>query len=166
MKKIIFIVVLLVVGITTNAQDIADNTIGVRISNRYSEIAYQKKISDNSRLEANLGWKGYFAYSDVKLTGLYQYVMDFQPLDGMNLYFGGGGAVGYWSYKNRYYYSSYDYDEKGVFFSGIGNFGVEYKFDFPLLVSADVRPGIEFSNFDSHSGFLFDFGVSAKYTFN
>ncbi len=166
MRRIIIIFGLLLATITITAQDIADNTIGVRISNYYSEIAYQKKISENSRLEANLGWRGYYAYSDIKLTGLYQYVMDFQPLDGMNMYFGGGGAVGTWSYKSRYYYSYYDYEDKGVFFSGIGNFGVEYKFKFPLLVSADARPGFEFSKFNSHSGFLFDFGISARYTFN
>lgn len=168
MKKGIFILAFLLIAITSNAQEIADNTIGIRLGHYYGvgpEISYQKKLSDNSRLEAGLSWRGHVNYNDIKLVGLYQRVFNFEPLEGMNWYVGAGGGVGFWNYNSGfYYYDNGRNKSNGVYFLAAGNGGVEYKFKFPLLVSFDARPEFGFGSF--RSGFNVDVAVGARYTFN
>ena len=43
-----------------------------------------------------------------------------------------------------------------------GDVGIEYSFDFPLLLSVDVRPQI---NLGYHDDVNFDVGLSARYQF-
>jgi len=162
MKKIILSVVLLGFTFTITAQDIANQTIGVRLGN-YLGASYQKKISDDSRVELGLGYKGYAYYNDVKIDAYYHKVFDFEPLDNMNWYVGAGGGVGVWNYDSRYYYSYYDYNDHGTYFFVGGTAGAEYKFDFPLLVSIDVRPEFVFGNF--YNGIHVNVGLGARYTF-
>jgi hypothetical protein len=54
----LFLAALAFIGFATvNAQDVSENTIGLRLgdSNGFgAEISYQKVLSDNNRLEINL----------------------------------------------------------------------------------------------------------------
>ena len=156
MKKLLLSIGFLTAFIfTSNAQEIADNAIGLRFSENGGsgiEATYQRKLSDTNRLEIDLGIRGNNSYSFIKATGLYEWVWQ---LDGnFNWYAGFGGGVGSWSVKNA---------DSSVFIFAAGVVGIEYNFDFPLQLSLDFRPEIGFNDF--YDGYNSDFGLSARYQF-
>jgi len=156
MKKLILLVGFLTAGLfSVQAQEIADNAIGLRFSENSgigAEFSYQRKLSGETRLEVDLGLRGNNGYSYFKGTGLYQWV---NPLEGnFNWYLGAGGGLWYYNVKN--------YDSSGAAIFAAGVVGIEYNFDFPLLVSLDFRPELGFGDYD---GFHADFGLSARYQF-
>ena len=60
-----------------NAQEIADNAIGLRLGDSDgfgTEISYQRALGGNNRLEVDLGWRSGNNYDGFKLAGLYQWV--------------------------------------------------------------------------------------------
>ena len=127
MKKV-FLILGLVIGsiCTINAQDIADNAIGLRLSGGSGaggEISYQKALGNNNRLEIDLGLANEFA--DFKATGLYQWVWTLE--DKFNWYAGFGGGI---------------VSANGTGIYGAGVVGIEYDFDAPVLISLDYRPEI------------------------
>ena len=141
---------------TSNAQEIADNAIGLRFSENSGsgfEFTYQRKLTDINRLEIDLGVRNNTAYNFFKAAGLYEWVWQ---LDGnFNWYAGFGGGIGNWNVK--------DSNSSSTFLFGAGVVGIEYNFDFPLQVSLDFRPELGFSDF--YDGFNSDFGLSARYQF-
>ena len=152
MKKLILLVGFLITGLfSVQAQEIADHALGLRFSH-YSgfggaEFSYQKKLSGSTRLEADLGLRANNDYSFFKATGLYEWV---NPLeDNFNWYLGAGGGLGSGSNTDLF-----------IFAAGI--IGIEYNFDFPLLLSLDFRPELNLLN---GGGFGSDFGLSARYQF-
>ncbi len=162
MKKTILSVLLLGIMINLSAQNIANQTIGARIGN-YFGVSYQKKLAEDSRVELGFGYRGYAYYNDMKIDAYYHKVFDFEPLENMNWYVGAGGGAGIWKYESRYYYDYYDYNDHGTYIFIGGTGGVEYKFDFPLLVSLDVRPEFVFGNF--YDGIHINVGAGARYVF-
>ena len=146
----------------TNAQEIANQTIGLRLGNYYG-LSYQKKLSDDSRIEIGLSHRGYSAYKDTKADAYYHKVFDFAPVEKMNWFVGAGGGAGFWKFESRYYYDSYDYNDSGTYFFVGGTAGFEYKFDFPLLLSLDLRPELSIGEF--YDGFHFNGGLGARYVF-
>ncbi|WP_339661687.1 hypothetical protein [uncultured Polaribacter sp.] len=127
MKKV-FLVVAFVAGsvFSLNAQDIADNAIGLRFSGGNGaggEISYQKALGSNNRLEIDLGLANEFA--DFKATGLYQWVWSLE--DQFNWYAGFGGGI---------------VSNGGTGIYGAGVVGLEYNFNAPVLLSLDYRPEI------------------------
>ena len=106
MKKIILSAIMLMgLAFTAQAQDISKNALGLRFggSNGFgTEVSYQRGLSDNNRLELDLGWRNrrdYDGYDDdaVKLTGIYQWVWNIDG--GFNWYAGVGGGVGTYDQK-------------------------------------------------------------------
>jgi len=160
MKKL-FLLSIAIMGFafTSNAQDIADHAIGLRIGDSDglgAEISYQHALGGNNRIEADLGWRSGSGYSGFKLAGLYQWVM---PLDGsFNWYVGAGGGIG-----------SYSFDVPGssdvgdTFFFAAGDIGIEYNFEIPLLLSLDFRPELGFGDFNDDLDF--DIALSIRYQF-
>lgn len=159
MKKLILVALTVFVSFTfVNAQEIADNAIGLRIgdSNGFgAEISYQLALGSVNRLEADLGWRSSKDYNSFKLTGLYQWVWQIE--DTFNWYAGAGGGLG--SYK----YDSSVSNDSGSYVFLAGDIGVEYSFDIPLLLSLDFRPEIGFSDFNDDLGF--DIGIGIRYLF-
>ena len=102
MRKL-FLLSITFIGFTAlvSAQDISPNAIGLRLgdSNGFgSEISYQRGLSDNNRLEFDLGWRSGNDYDGFKLAGLYQWVWN---LDGnFNWYVGAGGGLGSYGYDD------------------------------------------------------------------
>jgi opacity protein-like surface antigen len=127
MKKVVFIFGLLVsLTLSVNAQDIADNAIGLRLSGGNGaggEISYQKALGNNTRLEIDLGLANEFA--DFKATGLYQWVWSLE--EQFNWYAGFGGGI---------------VSANGTGIYGAGVIGIEYNFNAPILLSLDYRPEI------------------------
>lgn len=161
MKKL-FLLGVFVIGFIslTNAQDISKNAIGLRIGDSDgfgTEVSYQRALSEDNRLEVDLGWRSGRNYNGFKLAGLYQWVWH---LDGdFNWYAGAGGGFGTYGYDS--YNNKKDYNETFAFLAG--DVGIEYSFDFPLLLSLDFRPELGFG--DSNNDLDFDIGLGVRYQF-
>jgi len=160
MKKL-FLLGVLAIGFASlsSAQDIAKNAIGLRIgdSNGFgTEVSYQRALGESNRLEADLGWRSGRDYTGFKLVGLYQWVWH---LDGdFNWYAGAGGGFGTYDYDNT---NGKDYNR--TFGLLAGDVGVEYSFDFPLLLSLDFRPELGFGS--STTDLDFDIALGVRYQF-
>jgi len=157
MKKLLLCICILAAGIfTSNAQQISENAIGLRLGindGTGAEITYQRALKDTNRLEIDLGIRGNSSYSFFKVNGLYEWVWQLE--DKFNWYLGAGGGIGNTNYSGL--------NNSNTFIFGSGIVGIEYNFDIPLLVSLDFRP--EFGFNDSYNGFNTDFGLSVRYQF-
>lgn len=161
--KHVFLVALAIIGFSTTglAQEISDNAIGLRLGDSDgfgAEVSYQRALSENNRLEFDLGWRTGNDYDGFKLAGLYQWVWN---LDGnFNWYAGVGGGLG-----------SYSIDIPGdnaddTFLFAAGNVGIEYDFDIPLLISLDFRPEIGFGDdLYDNDDLDFDIAIGIRYQF-
>jgi hypothetical protein len=158
MKKV-FLLSLTIIGFvfTSNAQEIADNAIGLRLGDSDgfgAEVSYQRGIGDNNRLEFGLGWRDKDDYSAIRVTGLYQWIWQ---LDGnFNWYAGAGGGFASYSFDND------DIDSDTSLFIA-GDIGIEYNFDIPLLLSLDFRPELGFG--DLNDDLDFDIALGIRYQF-
>lgn len=169
MKKIILSAFMLIgLAFTAQAQEVSNNAIGLRFGSNGgfgTEVTYQRALSDNNRLELDLGWRNRNDYHNdgyddnaIKLTALYQWVWNIDG--GFNWYAGIGGGVG--SY-NRDYYDNRNYNNDAFVFAA-GDIGIEYNFDIPLLISLDFRP--EFGgNGYYENNYGSDVALALKYQF-
>ena len=127
-------------------------------------------MGQNTRIEADLGasfgvmskkydavnvlgnhytYTGYPAYHVVTATGSYQWTFDI--IKGFGWFVGPAAQIGFGSNSDGDFYMRLAAGAQG---------GVQYKFDFPMQVSLDVRPMIDFIHLaDPRS--LFDLGVAA-----
>lgn len=166
MKNSILLLLLIVAfGFQANAQEIAKNAIGIRLSESDGfgpEVNYQRALGDSNRLELGFAYHSKRYWEAVKLTGIYQWVWNIDG--GFNWYAGPGLGVGIVSYdryrNNPPFYE--EYRESDAFAFLTGDIGIEYSFDFPLLVSFDFRPQFNMGYRDDVS---FDVGISARYQF-
>ena len=160
MNKLFITTILFLFASTITAQEISDNTIGLRFGDDDGlgvEISYQKALSDINRLEAGLAWRSNDNYNAYKLTATYQWLFPIESISGMNWYVGVGGGFGSWSVKR-------DVSAKGgSFLFAAGDIGLEYKFEFPLLISLDFRPELGFVSYNNDLGLDIAFG--ARYVF-
>lgn len=159
MKKLFLLsLIALTFSLTSNAQDIADHAIGLRLGNNDglgAALSYQHALGDSNRLEGTLGWRNSNNFDALKLTGLYQWVF---PLgDGFNWYAGAGGGVTSFSGKN----DNAESNNTSLFIAG--DIGIEYAFDIPLMLSLDFRPEIGNNDFTNNTSF--DVALSVRYQF-
>ncbi|MEP3839181.1 MAG: hypothetical protein ABJM36_16175 [Algibacter sp.] len=159
MKKL-FLLSVAVLGFvfTSNAQDISENAIGLRLGDSQglgAEVSYQHALGYNNRLEADLGWRNGNNFSAVKITGIYQWVW---ALDGdFNWYAGVGGGLTSFSGREE------QDGNNGTGLFAAGDIGIEYNFDIPLQLSLDFRP--EFGSNDFTDNTIFDIALSIRYRF-
>ena len=163
MKKIILSAFMLIgLAFSTQAQEISKNALGLRLGDNDGfggEISYQRGLSDNNRLELDLGWRNSNNVDAFKLTGLYQWVWNIDG--GFNWYAGVGGGVGSWSIDNN------NFDDNGTFAFVAGDLGIEYGFDeVPILLSLDIRPELYFNSDDfRNDNFGPDIALGIKFQF-
>lgn len=163
MKKIILSAFMLIgLAFSTQAQEISKNALGLRLGDNDGfggEISYQRGLSDNNRLELDLGWRNSKNVDAFKLTGLYQWVWNIDG--GFNWYAGVGGGVGSWSIDNN------NFDDNGTFAFVAGDLGIEYGFDeVPILLSLDIRPELYFNSDDfRNDNFGPDIALGIKFQF-
>lgn len=165
MKKILFTIVTVVAfAVASHAQEISKNAIGVRLGDGYgfgAEVNYQRGLSERNRLELGLSARNSVRKSKhtsaVKLIGIYQWVWNVDG--GFNWYAGPGAGVGHIVFDE----DDFDSRSNEVFAFAAGDIGVEYSFDFPLLISVDFRPELGFG--DYRNDVVFDIGISARYQF-
>ncbi|WP_298539351.1 hypothetical protein [uncultured Aquimarina sp.] len=163
MTKHIFIITTLLLAsiFTIQGQDISEHAIGLRLSESdgfWAEATYQAGLSSDTRIELDLGVQGRNRFNAVKLTGMYQWVFNIDG--GLNWYVGpgiGGGLIDFDDdIDNR--------DNLETFGFVTGDVGIEYNFDFPLMISLDFRPEIYFDDY-TDDDIIFNFGLSARYKF-
>ncbi len=163
MKNFVLVSTLVLsVAFGMHAQDISKHAIGLRLGDNDgfgAEVSYQLGLTDNNRLELDLGWRDSKNFDAIKIAGLYQWVFNLDR--GFNWYVGPGGGIGFWSVKDDRFIN--DNGDSGSFFFLAGNIGLEYNFEFPLLLSLDFRPEIGFGDFND--GLDFDIGVGVRYQF-
>ena len=140
-----------------NAQIISENAIGLRLGDSDgfgTEISYQRALNDSNRLEFGLGWRSKDEADAWRALGLYQWVWQ---LDGnFNWYAGAGGGISSISFDDD------DIDGETALFLA-GDIGIEYNFEFPLLLSLDFRP--EFGFGDHNDDLDFDIALGIRYQF-
>lgn len=154
MKRNILILAVTLFSTLLFSQEIADKTIGLRLGDNDglgAEISFQKSIKSINRLELGLAWRNSNKYNAYKLTGTYQWVYDLDQ--NFNWYVGLGGGFGTWKLKDNF-----DGDD-GFFLFASGVIGIEYAFDFPLLLSIDARPELGFANFNNDLGLDLALGI-------
>ncbi|WP_442846307.1 hypothetical protein [Leeuwenhoekiella sp. H156] len=161
MKKL-FIAFVLIAGFSfsSQAQEIADNALGLRLGDSDgfgAEISYQRALGGNNRLELDLGLRTGNDYDGFKLAGLYQWVWNIDG--GFNWYAGAGGGLASYSYDNGRFN-----DENDTFVFAAGDIGIEYNFDIPLLISLDFRPEIGFGDYNNDD-LDFDIALGLRYQF-
>lgn len=166
MKKIILSAFMLMgLAFSAQAQDISPNALGLRLGDNDGfggEISYQRALSDNNRLELDLGWRNSNNVDAFKLTGLYQWVWAID--NGFNWYAGVGGGLGSWSYK--YNNNSINIDDSGTFVYVAGDIGIEYGFEeVPILLSLDFRPELYFSDSYRSDNFGPDIALGIRFQF-
>ena len=161
MKKIILSAFMLI-GLTfaAHAQDISENVLGLRLGSNDGfggEVSYQRGMSNNNRLELDLGWRNSEDVDAFKLAGIYQWVWN---IDGdFNWYAGVGGGLGSWSTTDS------AVNDSGTFVFAVGDIGIEYNFkEAPIQLSLDFRPefggnGYYKNNYGS------DIGLGIRYKF-
>ena len=166
MKKIIATLVIAAgATLATNAQQISENAIGLRLGDGDglgTEITYQRALGGNNRLELDLGFESGNRFNAFKLTGIYQWVWNIDG--GFNWYAGVGGGIGSVSYDDDFFNDRNDNrNDSEVFILAAGQVGIEYNFDIPLMLSLDVRPEIYFA--DNRDGLESDIALSVRYQF-
>lgn len=170
MKKL-FLSAFMLVGLAFGAQAQAPgerNAIGLRLGDNDGfggEISYQRWLSEDNRLELDLGWRDSRHYDAFKLVGLYQWVWNIEG--GFNWYLGAGGGVGTWSYDDRDLppWADGNNDDNGTFLLLAGDIGIEYNFDFPLQLSLDFRPEVYFGDDYREDNFGPDIALGVRFRF-
>lgn len=157
MKKLLLLAICMI-GFTvqSHSQNIAENAIGLRLGGSTgvgTELSYQRALSGNNRLEIDLGWSNRDDDNAFRATGIYQWV---RPLDdSFNWFFGAGAGAGAIDSAQN---------DNNFFVAVAGQVGVEYDFDFPLLVSVDFRPEIGLLNYYGDE-LGFDVALGLRYQF-
>ena len=139
MKKIILTLTIFM-GMTyvLNAQ-VVNKAIGLRLGSGFgygAELSYQQPLAKTNRLELDLGLNTW----GFGLNGIYQWVWDLSALaDGFNWYAGVGAGIGSYNFIGTNGISNFS-------IGALGQVGIEYKFEIPLTLSLDYRPGLYFLN--------------------
>lgn len=170
MKKVVlaFVAVVMFGGIA-----FSQISLGGRFHSGYTtgfEASLLYGMSQNTRIEADLGASfgvmtkkyndvdvagshytryGYPAFHVITASGSYQWT--FNIIKGFGWFVGPAAQLGLGSNQDGDFFLRLAAGAQG---------GVEYKFDFPLQVSLDVRPMIDFAHLSDHRT-LFDLGVAA-----
>ena len=138
MRKIIFILALIVSMVSVLEAQEDNKAIGLRLGSGFgggAEISYQQPLSKDNRIELDLGLNSW----GFGLNGVYQWVWDLSDLaDGFNWYAGVGAGIG--SYNFNYVNDNHGPSDLSI--GVLGQVGIEYRFEIPLTLSLDYRPGI------------------------
>ncbi|MEZ4794271.1 MAG: hypothetical protein R2773_02135 [Flavobacteriaceae bacterium] len=159
-KAFLTATVICLTALAAHSQSISPNAIGLRLGDNDgfgTEVSYQRALGDNNRLEFDLGWRSSGDFDAYRITGLYHWVW---TLDGnFNWYVGAGGGLAQVSFDNPFPNG----DDSETYLYAAGDFGLEYDFDIPLLLSLDFRPEFGFGNYNDDVGF--DIALGIRYQF-
>lgn len=146
-----------------SAQNFSKNAIGLRLGSGNgigTEISYQLALQTNNRLEIDLGTVSKDKSAAVKITGIYQWVWELE--DNFNWYAGAGAGLAN---------ASYDIDFPGLrngdrnesFAYAVGQLGIEYNFNAPLLLSLDTRPQFSLARYGNNLNLVTSLGIRYQF---
>jgi hypothetical protein len=159
MKKLPILLLLPIVMVLSGSHAKAqyNSALGLRFS-YYPGITFKTHVSDPGALEFILDthWGGWI------FTTLYEHHFPLGP-ENLNIYVGGGGHIGLWSYSPRWGYL-WDPWEGGPFVGLDGIVGLEYTIPtFPLNFSLDYKPSF---NIFGYYGWWYDnAALSVRFVF-
>lgn len=162
MKPTFFMIILLMLGLSSSAQ-VDPNALGMRLSGNddseslAAEISFQKGLSGRNRVEFDLGWSSGSFVDLFRVAAFFHWVF---PLDqGFAWYLGPGLGTGILDDDRPRFEEKSD-----VFIILGGQGGMQYSFkDLPLQLSLDLRP--EFFAGKSNDELAIDLGLSIRYIF-
>lgn len=171
---IVFAFIASMIG-TVNAQKPYNQSIGVTVGN-YQAVTYKLFPVDHFGIQLDLGTKYayYFAWGDhlwsFELAPSFMYEGNF--VAGLWGFAGLGGSLGFSFYPPvSYFIATPPYEQYRDIMGKAGAhgiFGLEYKFNIPLTLQFDVRPGYRFQFNDqivcSHT-FEWSANFGIRYTF-
>lgn len=147
---------------TVHAQD--SPTYSQAIGGRFgvaNGISYKHFLNESHAIDGIVNFQGNRDFALFKLLGLYEVHLPiyFLDVEGLQWYYGAGGGIGSYRYKNIN--DSRD-DERGLAWSFDGVVGLDYKLpNAPLNFSLDWKPTMELT---PESGVRFDgIGLSIRY---
>ena len=135
--------------------------VGLRLSGSYYDAfaaSLKLFVTEQGAVEFNAGGRNMnYGRTNVSVSAAYQHHFPIGNIEGFKWFVGGGLSL-----VNSF--ADDDNAEDGFGLVVFPTGGVEYKFNFPLAVSADFRPSIYLVR-PYNEDFSPNFGVSARYTF-
>jgi len=182
MKKLSTLLLVLGLFVAVNAQAPYRHSIGGTVGNM-NAFSYKTFFTNHLAFSIDAGYKWTYTYATYHEKGTnYAFdVRNFNPFTieinpnlmyeaptgkgGLHWFIGGGLSGGY-SWANYYdgFYGTYRYYYGKVGVNAIG--GIEYKFNIPLTLQADFRPGYGLMCGKYYNIHYFDWGVNVglRYT--
>lgn len=170
MKKLLLIIPVLLIGLSTQAQQYK-NSAGIR-TGYTSAITYKRFLVNEQAIEFLASGRN----NGFQITTLYQFnkPMPLHFNDNFYAYYGVGASVGYEKYSRRSLDVNFDssapvftYDQHAFFTMGINTIlGVEYRWlAMPLTIGLDIKPFFQFIGMQYTETHFWDMGLSVKYVF-
>jgi hypothetical protein len=126
------------------------NAIGLRAGG-YSGITYKQFVSQKNAFEIYGLFRFYKTYNVTNITGVYQVHNGIPNVNALKWYYGFGGTVGFYGYKNAYLGKKIS----GVNLGILGTVGLDLALkDIPICLSLDWSPTFFLNN---DSGFYGDY---------
>lgn len=165
----LLLLVIITTSLTANAQ-FKPYSLGLRFGGGFgigTEASYQSMLTEDNRLEANLGLYSSTYWSSFSLNLGYQWLFPIVPVEGLCWYAGANTQLGSWANKYENYDEYYDgeYDD-GTYIGIGGTVGIEYTLpNDPVQFSIDTRPMINFINPIYGDSFNFGGALAVRYLF-
>ena len=142
--------------------------LGLRLGGYTSGLTIKHFVNSRGAIEGIAG----FGRRSFVMTGLYEYHFPITGVNGLGLYAGGGGHVGFFGHESSYLVFR-DKKNEHVYIIEEGKtavipgadfiFGVEYKFQgAPFTVGVDLKPFVDF--YEGVSGYG-DGAINVRYVF-
>lgn len=144
MKKITLLLAIVATTFTLSAQSLYNHSVGLYLGS-FNGVTYKTFTSSNTAFQCDAGlkvgfWNG--ALYGFEINPNYMYQESFKTVRPLQWFVGGGVGIGA-SWRN--YYDHDIYRRAGYFKLGVNAIGgLEYKFNIPLALQVDLRPGIGF----------------------
>lgn len=160
MKKLVFLISFIAIGLSINAQSYK-TSLGLRMGLGYG-LTVKHMLNQKSGVEGLFysRWRGF------NFTGLYEVHHSIPELDGLYWYVGGGAHIGV--FNDRYYRGWGTYNTGRTYnVIGIdGIIGLEYVFeDIPVNLSLDWKPAINLFGAGDNIFWGDSGALSARYIF-
>ncbi len=156
MKRLIILFVLgilLCLGAQAQTKEGRDykTGLGLRLGGFASGFTVKGFIKPKGALEGIAA----FGRRSFVVTGLYEHHFPITGVNGLNLYAGGGGHIGFFGHRNAYLVHRYKKKDNIIYVVEEGGtavipgidfvFGIEYKFQgAPFTIGADLKPFVDF----------------------
>lgn len=167
MKKVALLAVAIVclgfISIETKAQALGSdykNAIGGRFGVA-NGITFKHFMNSQNAVDFILNFRAKKnSYSSFRLTGLYEIHNPIYNAPGLQWYYGFGGGIGSYTYKDK----DYKYNNSEVYLSIDGVLGLDYKFDgAPINIALDWKPSFDIT---PNQGLNFEgVGLSLRFAF-